>query len=283
MPYINNGTHVTSLGTITVNTMGSTGSGTAYITIANSTDFNNMRDGMSISDGPVSFAKNCTVTPQGIITQSTTITKQVSPPNTIKLSPDPGTSVMNDCFTVSGGNVLFLDTPTAGTGANFTQRVLTGVYRMVGALYTDPSSNVVLFAQDGDTFYLKSSVQDFPSSATGACNAAIGAAAKICRLSVPCGLANTCGTSGIKVEAFGRIVGGTSTNEILLSSEDQTDQAPTLFTAGPPGYVGTNTSPTSAFPFRVYTDTNGRIRVRALSSSTNDYEVTDGWVLHRAQ
>lgn len=152
----------------------------------------------------------------------------------------------------------------------------TGLYRLIGALYTDGSQNVVHFTQDGDRFYLANSVNDI--SATG-----IGVVPQTFALSVPCGRsAPTCLTPGpgLRVEAFGRMVGGPG--DVLLSSLDQGPQVPNAF-PGPPGY-STNSlfgAIKTGFPFRLYTNGNGQIRLQASSPGNTAYEVTDGWILHR--
>jgi hypothetical protein len=69
--FIASGTTVSSIGTITVNTMGSTpGCPSAcnpyWITFPNTADYSRMRVGMAISDGPVDYSRvdstpyNCT-------------------------------------------------------------------------------------------------------------------------------------------------------------------------------------------------------------------------------
>jgi hypothetical protein len=68
--FIASGTTVSSIGTITVNTMGSTPCSPtcdlSWITFPNTADYNRLRVGMAISDGPVDYSRvdstpyNCT-------------------------------------------------------------------------------------------------------------------------------------------------------------------------------------------------------------------------------
>ena len=159
------------------------------------------------------------------------------------------------------------------------------VYRLVGALYTTNTTptSLITFYQDNDTFYLGSSVMDIKTGITGPlCTTGVGTSPTSCALSVPCGrIAPTCST-GFKVNAFGRVVGGSS-GEFLISSLDQSAQSPTVFAAGPPGYSTTSSGATSAHPFKLYTDGSGNVRVQASTTGNTVYEVTDGWVWPRQQ
>jgi hypothetical protein len=56
------------------------------------------------------------------------------------LSNTPTGTATNDCLTISGGNVIDLDTPTGGAATDLMQRIFTGAYRKVGALYTGNST-----------------------------------------------------------------------------------------------------------------------------------------------
>lgn len=277
--YIPTGTSVLSIQTLTLTQLGGIGSDKHTITVP---DTSQMAYGMAISDG--SLYPGCTGTAQSEIQDGTTITN-VNSSTTITISPDAlAGSISSDCMVVSGGNVIQMsNNATASTPNNNTPpsaKVYTGIYRLLGALYTDSSSNVVGFIEDGDTFYLKTSVTDIQTGTSPIlCVGSIGTTAQLCPLSVPCGRNAAC-SSGVKVEALGRIVGGTNT--LLLSSLDQSDQAPAAFPTAP-GYSAKNSAPQVPFPFRLYTNTSGQVRLRASGSSTTAYEVTDGWVLHRAQ
>ena len=167
--FVASGAQVYRIGTITIPTMGGTycfsGCDYSKIVIPNSTDYNNLRDGMSISDGPVSYSPNCTGVAQGQIQNNTTITKIPGfYANTIQLSVAATGQVTNDCLTVSGGNVIYLNSGyTATASGSGAQRVLTGVSRMVAALYTYTNlsaTNIIPFTQDGDTFYLQTPAED---------------------------------------------------------------------------------------------------------------------------
>ena len=192
-------------------------------------------------------------------------------------------TVSNDCITISGGNTITLSQDASGPQQNGSVTVYNGLYRMIGALYTVGSGDVVAFAQDGDTFYLATPVVDIRTGASSLCASSITSSAVSCALAVPCGRTlATCASPGFKVEAFGRVVGGTS-GEILLSSLDQTNSLPPgLFSAGPPGFSTNNSATATGFPFRLYTNGNGQVRVQgSVGSSNTVYEDTDGWVLHR--
>ncbi|HTT82804.1 MAG TPA: right-handed parallel beta-helix repeat-containing protein [Rhizomicrobium sp.] len=208
-------------------------------------------------------------------------------PDEITISPGaPCGGSSNDPLVFSGASQLNL-TSSATAQSIPTLTIGTGYYRLLGVLYTDDNSNVVLFKQDGDTFYLMTSVEDITPSVCPA----LESLSTTCALSVPCGRNAACKTGqGVHVEAFGRILGGGSASQqLLLSSIDQADQMPTAFSASAPGYTTTEATGTTAFPFRIYTDLNGttgtstgsvRIRVND-GAGVPVYEVTDGWIFHR--
>jgi hypothetical protein len=188
---------------------------------------------------------------------------------------------------ISGAQQLTLNQNAALTGWTPDLYVSTAYYRLLGAVYTDSSKNVVQFTQDDDTFYLASSVEDITPSTC----AVSGFAAQSCALSVPCGIASCLANQAIAVEAFGRIVGGapgTPGKQMIITSFDQHDQPATPFATAAPGYSSQNSVADSSASFRAYTSTapgaapgSVRIRSNALSGSTTIYEVTDGWVFHR--
>jgi hypothetical protein len=76
-----------------------------------------------------------------------------------------------------GGNVITL-VPGMGSSTFYT-----GVYRTIGALYTDSSSDVVEFTQQGDRLDLKAPVKDIDTDAS-VCIGAIGNAQVTCPLSL---------------------------------------------------------------------------------------------------
>ena len=170
---------------------------------------------------------------------------------------------------ISGQYTVTLSQNAISTGTtNIT--VFAGLYRLVGALYTDSSSNIITFVQDNDTFYLAAPAVDINTTAS-VCTGPIGNSAVACALSVP---------SGLKVQAFGRIVGGS--NDVIVFSPDQVPGTPGGF-PGVPGYSIKNSGPDTAFAFSAYTDTSREIKIRASSSNTSVYEDTDGWIFKRAQ
>jgi hypothetical protein len=187
-------------------------------------------------------------------------------PLIIQLTPDPMNSVPNDCFTVSGGNVLYLDQPVGGTATNISQRVYTGTYRMVGALNTYTNSlsatAVVPFSQDGDTFYLTVPDADI-NSALGNSDTAFALAG------VP---------NGLPVEWLGRCV---SSGKVIVYSPLQGPGQPVAYPTVP-GYDVTSLVQT-AEKYRVWTDFSQRVHARANAGGTTLECMTDGWVLHRSQ
>lgn len=280
--YIQDGTTVVSVGTRTINAVGgiSTTAGTTTVTFTG-TDNSQMAVGMPISDGVV--FPGCSASANSAIPEGDTVATLVGTTG-VTLTTAATANPTSDCIIVSGGNVVQITPATTSTPTGNTQRSIkffTGVYRLLGALYTDSSGNVVGFTQDGDTFYLKISVTDIETGTSPViCAGSFGTSPQACPLSVPCGrTAATC-SPGVKVEAIGRFVGGN--NMLFLSSLDQSDQGPTSF-PNAPGYTSKNPAPQVSFPFRLYTDTSGQVRVRASASSTSAYEVTDGWVFKRAQ
>ncbi|HEY5048568.1 MAG TPA: hypothetical protein VII49_11175, partial [Rhizomicrobium sp.] len=297
--YISPATTIAAIGTLTseaVATIATTCSMTCATTVTvPSGSAANMAVGMEISD-VFQSAANCTGgnLARGDLPANTYTISSAPAGGVFSIMPAVGTSnatIYNDCIVVSSGYTVQLAAPASGTTtmgvASFT--VYTGIYRMAGALYTNPSNtNVVPFMQDGDTFTLQSPVADLNTNNTGgnACNSGtIGNADVSCALSVPCGLTIAC-SSGIKVEALGRIVGGTLTSlakPTLISSIDSNPGAPTAF-PGAPGYSTSSAgSATTAYPFRLYTNTSGQVRLRASSSGASVYEDTDGWVFQRGQ
>ena len=167
---------------------------------------------------------------------------------------------------------------TSPASAPASLSVLTGRYRLIGALFTDASGNLVPFNQDDDTFYLTPSIADIPI--TGSTCATIGTTKLACALSVPCGRNAMCPSPGLRVQAFGRMVIAT-TAKVLASSPDQSQPAPSAFGAAP-GYTTQDAASATAFPFLLYTDTTGDIDVQSSIASTTVQEVTDGWVFKRS-
>ncbi len=175
---------------------------------------------------------------------------------------------------ISGAQQLELvpaaTTTTHATG--FTAAV--GYYRLVGALYTDVSSDFVQFTQDGDTYYLATPVADVSG---------------VSLTNTPTNLTLASVPDGIKVKAFGRCVGGTgttTTHHVIVYSPDQaTAPVPQAF-PGAPGFDVSSLTPSTAFPFSAWTDTSRTLLALAdtgTSPVTTIDCVTDGWVWHRGQ
>jgi len=201
-----------------------------------------------------------------------------SPVPCVTLNQTVNGTGMNTGPVTFGGNFNFAASPAASS-TTYPDAVMAlgGLYRLVGALYTQTGTDVVPFVQDGQTFYLQTSVMDINTN-TPTCANSFDTHATPCALSVPCGLNATC-AQGVKVEAFGRIVGGPS--KLLLSSYDQTGIThPVGFMSGEPGYATTSTMAHTAYPFRVYTNTAGQVRLQANAGGTGAFEVTEGWVFH---
>ncbi|HEX4158730.1 MAG TPA: right-handed parallel beta-helix repeat-containing protein [Rhizomicrobium sp.] len=273
--YIPANTTIVSVGTMTTQAAGSIASDLVTVTVPSTA---NLGPGMLVSD--VYNFSGCSNAASKIPTKDSIASVITS--TTFTLSVPVNAAATSDCIVVSSGNTVQLSNNTTGgyaNGASFT--IFNGVYALIAPLYTDmtSSSNVVGFAQDGNTFYLAQSVPDIVTSAMPPV-CAVGSSTISCALSVPCGRNATCGASGYKVEAFGRVVGGNT--DILLSSLDQYSQpAPNGFGASPPGYSTTSYTSSASHPFRVYTDATGKVRVQASGGGNTVYEDTDGWVLHR--
>ena len=260
----NYSTTVSSTGTLTIPPTGSTinatlTNGSSTITCLSCTG--GMGNNMAISAG--------TDLPKGDTIANVAGLSSLTVTNAASFS---GTSPKIEPIIVSGEQVITLaGVAPPATPTKVTLTVYTGLYRMVGALYTDGSSKVVQFTQDGDTFYLNKSVEDISATPSGGV---------LYSLSVPCGVGTShCSSGGVQVEALGRIVGSSASNPVLLTSPDQSDQTPSIFTTAP-GFSVQATATQNSFPFRVFTNQTGQIRLHGSGNTVN--EVTDGWVLHRS-
>lgn len=231
-----------------------------------------IRNGMLIVD-----------TTGGCIPNNALVQSYTPPTITLSANTTCSSQTPTSNLALSSGQQVSLSLATTQTGLAHL-KFSTGLYRMVGALYTDATPNIVAFTQVGDTFYLGSYVNDIKTSGPGfLCASSIGVTPQPCALSVPCGrTAATCDPPGLPVEALGRMVGGTTGGDVLIFSPDQHPTLPGAF-PGPPGYSITSTLAQTAFPFRVFTDGNGSIMVQAASAGNPVYEVTEGWVFHRAE
>ncbi|HEY5047725.1 MAG TPA: hypothetical protein VII49_06900, partial [Rhizomicrobium sp.] len=282
--YISPATTIAAVGTLTSEAVASIATGSCPLACATTVTVpvgsaTNMAFGMEISD-VFQSAANCTGTnsAQKYLAANTYTISSAPSGGVFSIAPalESNGTISGDCIVVSSGNTVQLAAPAASTApAHSSFTVYTGLYRMAGALYTNPgNTNVVSFMQDGDTFTLQSPVADINTNNTGgnACNmGTIGNADVSCALSVPCGLTVACST-GIKVEALGRIVGGSLTSiakPTLISSIDSSPGAPSGF-PGAPGYSTSSAgSATTAYPFRLYTNTSGQVRLRASSSGAS--------------
>ncbi len=271
---------ISSFSTISPITIGSKlslswASGNNYLSYATGCLPSGLVEGMAIIDTPTNSGPNCIA--NGTYIQTIT--------STINLSQPVGCSSSLHDNTASASveqQINVPATPSSNTSGG-ALTIYSGVYRLVGALYTDASSHVVGFTQFNNTFYLTTPTKDIPTSCT-----ITSSSATSCALSVPCGLTAACASgNGVQVEAFGRIVGGVSANPILLSSLNTSPGSPTLFSATGPGYTTKDTAGQTSFPFRIYTDFNvasagtsgGSVRVQTTASGgATVYEVTDGWV-----
>lgn len=272
---------IMALGTLTTQATASIGPDGKTVTVPSTT---NIAPGMAVSD--VFQFSTCGMGHSArsqFPSQGETVAS-VPSSTTFVLSTVLTGFIPNDCMVISGGNTAQISVnPATSTNVNFT--VYTGLYRMIAALYTtsspSPNITVVPFMQDSDTFYLASSAADIATGLSACPLAGSGTSAISCALSVPCGrAAPTCSAPGLKVEAFGRLVGGNG--EVLLSSLDQKAiQPPNLFSGLPPGFSTNSGSTNTSHPFRLYTDGNGNVQVQASAAGSAIYEDTDGWVLHR--
>jgi len=198
--------------------------------------------------------------------------ESTGPSGVIKLNTSIQITLPTDCFTFSGGNTITISpaaTSNAGTAQPIT--IYTGLYRMLGALYTPSgSTSLVPFIQNGDTFSLTTPVTDINTNTLG---------------TFPIFYPLPSVPSGISVEAMGRCTGGA--NDVLLFTPPPVGTTygpgtPTTFPAAP-GFSVNLTTPNVSFPYRLFTNPSGQIKAVAANSSTYLYCVTDGWVWHRAQ
>jgi hypothetical protein len=199
-------------------------------------------------------------------------------PPCVGLSQSTSASVSSDTVYFSGNFNFTVNLPSPVTSSATQNQPVTaqgGLYRLVGALYTVGTMAIPPFVQDGETVYLATPVRDV-NTPTSLCGP-IGTSRVHCQLSVPCGRNLVCAT-GLKVEAFGRIIGGP--NDLLITSFDQNPSTSSNFSMSP-GYSTASSTTTTSFPFRLYTNPNGAVGVQASTATGTDaYEMTDGWVFH---
>lgn len=251
---------VTSAGTVTTYATAPVNPGATTIAFSGSLPAD-IAPSMAISDS--GNGSNTACMPGALIQSGTVITTINSMTNTIGISPGTGsgTAVPNDCLTVSGGYAVGLSTAPSSTGTA-TATIYNGLYRLVGALYTDATSDVVEFAQDGDTFYLDQSKPDINMAPV------LTTAIRYNLNSIPL---------GIVVEAMGRCV---ASQKVHIFNPSLAPGIPNSFPL-PPGFDTDALAPDTAFPYRTYTNASRQISAQAGASGTMDC-MTDGWVLHRS-
>jgi hypothetical protein len=152
---------------------------------------------------------------------------------------------------------------TSPLPTNYTHR------RRIGSIAWNGSS-IRAFSQFGDEFLLDAAILDVDATS-------VGTSAVLRTLSVP---------SGIKVMAiFNAMTGDVSAHLLLVSSPDQSDQAPSSSAAplaSMSGVGGISSDPGAAM-FRIRTNTTGQIRTRVSTTIDNLRIATLGWVDRRGR
>lgn len=152
-------------------------------------------------------------------------------------------------------DVLFSTSGTAPTmPTNYTKK------RRIGAVRTDGSGNILAFSQYGDEFLFGNLLADVNAEASSA-------TAGLKTLTVP---------TGIKVNAIInlRAVYASANTNILITSPDQVDQAPssTLQT------VTVISTSMNATMMNIRTNTSGQVRLRSSGTGATNFITTYGWV-----
>lgn len=170
----------------------------------------------------------------------------------------------------TGGFEVTLNNAPTGNATGQTVNIDTGLYRMVGPLYTDISGDVVKFHQIADNFALDTSVAFTATVPTGGS----GTLANI--LSVP----NTS-----KIDAYGRC---SSTKPTLLIAGASPAQTANASMSTVPGYMVDAGAPNTTYPFELFTVAiSGSApggAIRATASGTGSASLTcmnDGWKWHQ--
>jgi hypothetical protein len=152
---------------------------------------------------------------------------------------------------------------TSPLPTNYTHRRRIGSIRWNG-------SSITAFSQFGDEFLLDASILDVDATS-------VGTSAVLRTLSVP---------SSIQVMAiFNVMTGDTSNHLLLVSSPDQSDQAPSSSAAPLASVAGTGgigSSPGVAM-FRIRTNTTSQIRTRVNTLIDNLRIATLGWIDRRGR
>ena len=157
----------------------------------------------------------------------------------------------------SGGTDAVFDTDIDCTNGLATTGIGT-VYRRIGSVLTDSSSNIIPFDQNGDEFLWDTPPLDHDGSGS--------TSGSLITLSVP---------PDVKVNAFGNFI--TACDNVYLSSPDQDDQAPSS-TAAPlsTSKVGDSSHTIGNVWGPTRTNTSSQIRERCSEATTLDI-VTLGW------
>jgi hypothetical protein len=172
-------------------------------------------------------------------------------------------------FVIAGANMPTSCVASTATSPNLTGAAFAGYtnYRLVGALYTNASSTIVSFVQNGNKFTLAPSVAFSPSGFLPATSTPVNIP------SVP---------SMINVQAFGRCVASPA---VLLSDGSIAAQTPSATFTTTPGYMVTSLTPNTSFPFSLYTlggsgsTPGGSINGAGSTSTTTLHCYDDGWTL----
>lgn len=156
-------------------------------------------------------------------------------------------------------DVLISLSPTAPTlPTSYTKQ------RRIGSIRTDATPNIISFSQNGDEFLWPTTVNDVNV-------ATLGTARTLFTLTVP---------TGIKVNALIRAnenLSGGSPN-VIITSPDETDQAPSATGAPGADLIPSNTSANAAGRFNVRTNTSAQIGARSSAASTTLLVSTFGWI-----
>lgn len=167
---------------------------------------------------------------------------------------------------ISGTADAFIDTSV--TCAN--PPASTTAVRRIGSFLTDGSSHIVSFFTEDDSVFWTTGVIDVAVTN-------LGTTAALYTLSVP---------TGVKVRPIMRAIEQATSVAVIVTSPDETDQAPNTTTGAAPIYdmwfQGVGTSDFAA-PLFVYTNTSGQVRARSAGSSTTFSIFTRGWTESRGR
>ena len=149
------------------------------------------------------------------------------------------------------------------------------LYRRLGSVLTDPSSNLVPFTQFGDQFLWDTPVQDVDT--------AISTSAVLHTLSVPTGVK----VLPLAVYNWAPAILGNVVYYGIITGPDQADVAPTssLYNLILQGYnvSPANASTASGHNLLVRTNVSSQVRSRANNASSNIVITTSGWLDNRGR